>query len=234
MKFDPRRLITWLVPPVAIVGLQILISTLNAAGQLPNPIAIHWGVTLRPDRLVSIEEFALTGLIIQFALWVPSLMADLWPKSKLRIKNILTVVFGIVFWLITAIILISIFIQIGASDASTIDFPWLVFAVILISVALVIAFFLSMPEVVVGDSVQVKLRGLNIMSFDPDEIVSASVGAVTAREFFGWGLRLTTRKIGFVPSSGPAVKLELQDGTQVFIRSNGPARVVHLIQELIS
>jgi hypothetical protein len=108
------------------------------------------------------------------------------------------------------------------------------FAVILLSVPVLLAFLLSMPEVVVGKDVQVRLRGLTIMSFDPEEIVSASVGVVSAREFGGWGIRLTTRKIGFVPSKGPAVKLNLQDGTEVSIRSKDPKAIVASIEDLIS
>jgi hypothetical protein len=95
-------------------------------------------------------------------------------------------------------------------------------------------FLLSMPEVVVDENVQVRLRGFNIMSFSPEEIVSAYVGVVSARDFGGWGIRLTARKIGFVPSKGPAVKLNLQDGTEVSIRSKDPEAIVASIQDLIS
>jgi hypothetical protein len=91
-----------------------------------------------------------------------------------------------------------------------------------------------MPEVVVGEKVLIRLRGFTIMSFDPDEIVGASVEVVSAREFGGWGIRATTRKIGFVPSKGPAVKLNLQDGTEVSIRSKSPESIVGSIEELIS
>jgi hypothetical protein len=91
-----------------------------------------------------------------------------------------------------------------------------------------------MPEVVVGKNVQIRLRGLTVMSFEPEEIVSASVGVVSAREFGGWGIRATTRKIGFVPSKGPAVKLNLQDGTEVSVRSKTPEAIVSSIEDLIS
>jgi hypothetical protein len=143
-------------------------------------------------------------------------------------------VFGIVFWLVTVILCVSLFIQVRATDAAAVDFPWPVFVVILLAVPVLLGFLLSMPEVVVGKDVQIRLRGLNIMSFAPEEIVSASVGVVSAREFGGWGIRLTTRKIGFVPSKGPAVKLQLQDGTEVSIRSKDPKAIVASIEDLIS
>ena len=234
MKLGLTRLNTWLVPPLAIAGLQVLISWLDAAGQLPNPVAIHWGITMQPDGFVSVSEFALTVLILQLVLWLPLLAADIWPRSKIRIRNLVVLVFGIVFWLVTAILCVSLFIQIGAADAAAVDFPWPVFAVILLSVSVLLSFLLSMPEVVVGENVQIRLRGLTIMSFDPEEIVSASVGVVSAREFGGWGIRLTTRKIGFVPSKGPAVKIYLQDGTEVSIRSKDPKAIVASIEDLIS
>jgi hypothetical protein len=234
MKLGLRRLNTWVVPPFAIAGLQVLISWIDAAGQLPNPMAIHWGITMQPDGFVSVSEFALTALFLHLVLWVPSLLADVWPKSKIRIRNLVLVVFGIVFWIVTAILCVSLFIQIGATDAAAVDFPWPVFAVILLSVPVLLSFLLSMPEVVVGKDVQIHLRGFKLMSFDPGEIVSASVGVVSAREFGGWGIRLTTRKIGFVPSKGPAVKLNLQDGTEVSIRSKDPKAIVGSIEDLIS
>ena len=234
MKLVLRRLNIWLVPPLAAAGLQALIHSLDFAGQLPNPMAIHWGVTMQPDGFVSVSDFALTVLILQLAIWLPSLAADIWPTSKIRIRNLVILVFGIVFWLVTAILCVSLFIQVGATDATAVDFPWPVFAVLLLSILFLFGFLLSMPEVVVGENVQIRLRGLTIMSFDPEEIVSASVGVVSAREFGGWGIRLTSRKIGFVPSKGPAVKLYLQDGTEVSIRSKDPKAIVASIEDLIS
>jgi hypothetical protein len=234
MKLGLKRLNTWLVPPLAIAGLQVLIYSLHFAGQLPNPMAIHWGITMQPDGFASVSDFALTVLIAQLALWLPSIAADIWPKSKIRIRNLVILVFGIVFWLVTAILCVSLFIQVGATDAAAVDFPWPVFVVIVLAVPVLLGFLLSMPEVVVGKDVQVRLRGLTIMSFDPEEIVSASVGVVSAREFGGWGIRLTTRKIGFVPSKGPAVKIYLQDGTKVSIRSKDPKAIVASIEDLIS
>ena len=234
MKLVLRRLNIWLVPPLAVAGLQALIYSWDFAGQLPNPMAIHWGITMQPDGFVSVSDFALTVLILQLAIWLPSLAADIWPKSKIRIRNLVILVFGIVFWLLTAILCVSLFIQVGATDAAAVDFPWPVFAVLLLSILFLLGFLLSMPEVLVGENVQIRLRGLTIMSFDPEEIVSASVGVVSAREFGGWGIRLTTRKIGFVPSKGPAVKLYLQDGTEVSIRSKEPKAIVASIEDLIS
>lgn len=234
MKLGLRRLNIWLVPPLAVAGLQGLIYSLGVASQLPNPMAIHWGITMQPDGFVSVSDFALTVLILQLAIWLPSLAADIWPKSKIRIRNLVILVFGIVFWLVTAILCVSLFIQVGATDAAAVDFPWPVFAVLLLSILFLLGFLLSMPEVLVGENVQIRLRGLTIMSFDPEEIVSASVGVVSAREFGGWGIRLTTRKIGFVPSKGPAVKIYLQDGTEVSIRSKDPKAIVASIEDLIS
>ncbi len=234
MKLVLRRLNVWLVPPLAVAGLQALIYSWDFAGQLPNPMAIHWGITMQPDGFVSVSDFALTVLILQLAICLPSIAAYIWPKSKIRIRNLVIVVFGIVFWLVTAILCVSLFIQVGATDAAVVDFPWPVFVVILLAVPVLLGFLLSMPEVLVGESVQIRLRGLTIMSFDPEEIVSASVGVVSAREFGGWGIRLTTRKIGFVPSKGPAVKIYLQDGTEVSIRSKDPKAIVASIEDLIS
>jgi hypothetical protein len=234
MNFGLKKLNTWLAPTLAIAGLQVLIYLLDSAGLLPNPMAIHWGITMQPDGFVSVSDFALTVLILQVALWTPSLAADIWPKTKIRIRNLVILVFGIVFWLVTAILCVSLFIQIGATDAAAVDFSWPVFAVLLFAVPVLIGFLLSMPELVIGKNVQVRLRGLTIMSFDPEEIVSASVGVVSAREFGGWGIRLTASKIGFVPSKGPAVKLQLQDGTEVSIRNKEPIAIVASIEDLIS
>ena len=104
MKLGLRRLNIWLVPPIAIAGLQVLIFWLDAAGQLPNPMAIHWGITMQPDGFVSVSEFALSVLILQLVLWLPLLLADVWPKSKTRIRNLVVLVLGIVFWLVTIIL----------------------------------------------------------------------------------------------------------------------------------
>jgi hypothetical protein len=234
MKLGLSRLSTWLVPPLAIAGLQVLIFWLDAAGQLPNPMAIHWGVTMQPDGFVSVSEFALTSLVIQLLIWIPSVAVAVLVKAKARIKKLLFLVIGIVFWLVTGLITLSLLIQVGVSDAANIRFPISVFAFLILFIAASLVYLLAMPEIVVGEQVVVKLRGFAVMSFTPDEIVSASVGTISAREFGGWGIRLTSRKIGFVPSRGPAVKLNLQDGTEVSIRSKDPIAVVELIEDLIS
>ena len=127
MKFGLKRLNTWLVPPIAIAGLQAFIYSLDFSGQLPDPMAIHWGITMQPDGFVSVRDFALTVLIAQLALWLPSIAADIWPKSKIRIRNLVILVFGIVFWLVTVILCVSLFIQVGATDAAAVYFPWPVF-----------------------------------------------------------------------------------------------------------
>jgi hypothetical protein len=234
MKSGLRKFNVWLVPAVAIAGLQVLVNSLDASGQLPNPMAIHWGITMQPDGFVSVGDFALSVLIVQLVLWLPLVVLDVWPKSKIRIRNLVILVLGIVFWLVTVILGVSLVVQIGATDAAAVDFPWPLFAALILSIPFLLIFLLSMPEVVVGKNVQIRLRGLTIMSFEPKEIVSAYVGVVSATEFGGWGLRATTRKIGFVPSKGPAVKLNLQDGTEVSLRSKTPEAIVSSIEELIS
>jgi hypothetical protein len=167
-------------------------------------------------------------------IWLPSVALSIWAKAKVRIKNLLLLVGGIVFWLLTGILTASLLIQVGAADATAISFPLPLFVFIIVSVPLLLVFLLAMPEIVVGESVEVKLRGFTVMSFPPEEIVGASVGSVSAREFGGWGIRLTRRKIGFIPSNGPAVKLNLQDGTEVSIRSKASEAIVRQIEELIS
>lgn len=234
MKLEISRPNVWLFQPVAIAIVQFLIYQLDSASALPTPMAIHWGITMQPDGFVSVSEFALTCLIIQLLIWLPSVAVSIWAKAKVRIKNLVLLVGGIVFWLLTGILTASLLIQVGAADATAISFPLPLFVFIIVSVPLLLLFLLAMPEIVVGDSVEVKLRGFTVMSFHPSEIVGASVGSVSAREFGGWGIRLTRRKIGFIPSNGPAVKLNLQDGTEVSIRSKASEAIVRQIEELIS
>jgi hypothetical protein len=234
MKLDISRLHVWIFQPAAIAIFQILIFQLASAESLPDPIAIHWGITMQPDGFVSISEFALTALIVQLLIWAPSVALSVWANAKVRIKKLLLLVVGIIFWMITGIITTSALIQVGASDTAAINFPLPVFAFLMLSVPVLPIFLLAMPEIVVGERVDVRLRGFSVMSFPPEEIVSAAVGTVSAREFGGWGVRLTTRKIGFVPSKGPAVKIYLQDGTEVSIRNKDPQAIVRQIEDLVS
>jgi hypothetical protein len=234
MKLDTSRVHVWFFQPAAIAILQILVFQLASAGSLPDPIAIHWGITMQPDGFVSISDFALTALVIQLLIWIPSVAVSIRAKAKYRIKKLLLLVIGIVFWLITGIVTLSVLIQVGATDAAEINFPLPVFAFLILAIPASLVYLLAMPEIVVGENVEVKLRGLTVMGFTPAEIVSATVGVVSAREFGGWGVRLTTRKIGFVPSGGPAVKLNLQDGTEVSIRNKDPEAIVRQIEDLVS
>jgi hypothetical protein len=234
MKLDTSRLHVWALQPAAIASLQISIFQLASAGLLPVSIAIHWGITMQPDRFVSINEFALTALVIQLLFWIPSVSISVFAKTKVRIKKLLLLILGVVFWQISVIITTSALIQVGSSDGAPISFPLPLFIFFIICVPLLLFYLLAMPEVVVADQVEVKLRGITVMAFQPGEIVSAAVGTISAKEFGGWGIRLTTRKIGFVSSKGPAVRLNLDDGTEVSIRSQDPQSIVRQIKNLIS
>ena len=92
MKLDISRLNVWFFQPAAIAILQALVFQLASAGFLPDPIAIHWGITMQPDRLVSVNEFALTVLVIQLFIWIPSVALSVWTKAKVRIKKLLLLV----------------------------------------------------------------------------------------------------------------------------------------------
>jgi hypothetical protein len=234
MKLDNSRLNVWFIQPLAIALLQLLVFQLASAGSLPDPIAIHWGILMQPDGFVSISEFALTSLVIQMLFWLPSVVVSVLAKAKVRIKKLLLLVIGLTFWLITGIVTLSVLIQVGATDATDVSFPLPVFALLILAIPASLFYLLAMPQVVVGEQVDIKLRGFTVMSFTPVEIVSASVGVISAREYGGWGIRLTTRKIGFIPSNGPAVKLNLQDGTEISIRAKDPQAIVRQIEELIS
>jgi len=166
--------------------------------------------------------------------WLPSVVVSVLAKAKVRIKKLLLLVIGLTFWLITGIVTLSVLIQVGATDATDVSFPLPVFAFLILAIPASLFYLLAMPQVVVGEQVDIKLRGFTVMSFTPVEIVSASVGVISAREYGGWGIRLTTRKIGFIPSNGPAVKLNLQDGTEISIRAKDPQAIVRQIEELIS
>ena len=225
----PSQLALAVAPVLVSVGFLLWVFSLAQAGRLPDPIATHWNANGEADGFSSLGVhlgWAVLALVIPTAIWV---VVVLYPKVPLTIRVVILVISGFLFALMLAIQVTAIAIQIDVRDSAgtNFDFPFLI---VLLPVAALLVLFLSMPVIDIDKKVRVLLRGLPLFSCDYSEIASIKVSDATWRSFGGLGLRISGKKVAFLPNSGPVVEITTKAGEIILVRSDSAQQQVDQIR----
>lgn len=225
----PSQLVLGLSPVVLSLGFLLWVLSLASAGRLPDPIATHWGVGGQADGFSSLGvhlTWAVIALAVPTAIW---LAVVLYPKVPNTIRIVLLLISGAMFLLMLAIQISAVAIQIDVWDAreSEFEFPFLV---VLIPIALLLVFFLTMPVIEIDTRLRILVRGLPLYSCDYSEIAEVRVGEASWRKFGGLGLRVSGKRVAFLPSSGPVVEIETKAGEVILVRTDSAQQQVDQIR----
>lgn len=199
-------------------------QALVTSGQLPDPIAIHWGFGGNPDGFSDATSYGVGITIVYFVLL--ALLAYFAFGVRRRLLSPLlfgTVAFLFVF--LYAIFSITIVIQIGRAPTEAVLEPWLLFGLLALPLGLA-GLALGNPNVTFGDKLQIRVRGLSVLQLDYSELVSAREISMRARDFGGLGIRYGNKTLAFIPKPGPGVLIETNFGESVAIRSNQPENLI--------
>lgn len=222
MKNARRLFVVALAAIFSHVGF--LLSAKNL-GWLTEPIPVHWGANLQPDRFVSLEQHLIELAFIQiFAL----LFLAIGAFSKRRLLAGLMTITGIgVFLLLQFIVWATTLIQLSDSQQG---FPFNLFLSLLALPLLLVLLVLQVPSVTVGERLVVKVSGLPLLSVEYSDIAKLSVTDLRARDYGGLGIRYSRGKLAFIPRNGRGLELKLRDGESVVIYSTQP----EILQSVIS
>ena len=215
------RLPSWIgssLIAVSFLAFAAWFLALANTNLLPDPIAIHWGLSLKADGFTSLVgyqafTFGFLGILAAGALGVRILL-----KEYPILSRIIGFVFAGVYWLLLLIISSATFIQISRADARSSVFPIEIVIAILLVIPFSIWVFLDFPKISVGEKLAVSLRGIKVLEIEFSDIESVRLDEIFPKQYGGIGLRVWGKKIAFIPSKGEALILKLKSGEEVAIR----------------
>ena len=208
-----------LVPVAAFAWFYWWANSLAADGLLPDPVATHWGPSGQADGFAPLSELLIwagAAFLIPGVIWA---VVILYPKIPSTVRIVLMLVTGVLFATMAGIQIAAIDSQIGLTDAreSSLSFPFLV---VLAPVAVLLILFLAKPRIDIGDALTVYLRGIPMFRVDYREIERVRKTEASWKSFGGLGLRVSGKKVAFLPSSGEVIELVTTKGETVLVRTD--------------
>ena len=218
-----------------LASVVFILLALVIRDRLPDPLAIHFGISGQADGYLSFWPSVITNAaLIATPAFVGVFFARKGYPKRLR---------GIFFWLplsLTGLFfaissyLLLIQIDLEVAEVARIDANFLL--LVLLPVIFLVLLLLRMPIIEVGDTyLDIKSLGISMVKISLDQIASVSITNVRARDFGGWGLRVNLLgEIAFLPSSGAAIAIEKRSGEKILIRTDSPEQMKTMIEGRLS
>ena len=204
------------------------VSFLIASGALPDPVAIHWGITGQADGFISRDSYLIVvapAILIPLALQI--LFHWLQRKSPL-IRKFMTAVFSIIYWMLFVIMFFATASQAGSLDSAQSSFPISMIVFLLVLIPMSLWFSLAFPSIEIGNDLVVRLRGVKVLSIPMKDVQAVETALMNSWNFGGLGIRVSGRTIAFIPSKGEGVVFSLHTGEKIAIRSKQASEVSKL------
>jgi hypothetical protein len=217
----------FLIPASAALFLGWVLF-LIASGALPEPVAIHWGITGQADGFISRDSYLVVvapAILIPIALQV--LFYWLQRKSPL-IRKFMAGVFSIIYWMLFVIMFSATTTQVGSLDSSQSSFPASMIVLLLVLIPLSLWFSLAFPSIEIGKELVVRLRGVKVLSVPMKDVETVETASMNSWNFGGLGIRVSGRTLAFIPSKGEGVVFSLHTGEKIAVRSKQASEVSRL------
>ena len=217
----------FLIPASAALFLG-WVYFLIASGALPDPVAIHWGISGQADGFIPRDSYMLVvapAILIPLALQI--LFHWLQRKSPL-IRKFMTAVFSIIYWMLFVIMFSATASQAGSLDSAQSSFPISMIVFLLVLIPMSLWFSLAFPSIEIGDDLVVRLRGIKVVSIPMKDVQAIETALMNSWNFRGLGIRVSGRTIAFIPSKGEGVVFSLHTGEKIAIRSKQASEVSKL------
>jgi hypothetical protein len=228
MQLSFSRLIRVFLIPASAALFIGWVSFLIASGALPDPVAIHWGITGQADGFISRDSYLLVvapAILIPLALQV--LFHWLQRKSPL-IRKFMTAVFSIIYWMIFVIMASATATQVGSLDSAQSSFPVSMIVFLLVLIPLSLWFSLAFPSIEIGNELVVRLRGITVLRVPTKDVKTVETASMNAWNFGGLGIRVSGKTLAFIPSKGEGVVFSLHTGEKIAVRSKQVSEVLKL------
>ena len=217
----------FLIPASAALFLG-WVSFLIASGALPDPVAIHWGITGQADGFISRDSYLIVvapAILIPLALQI--LFHWLQRKSPL-IRKFMTAVFSIIYWMLFVIMFSATASQAGSLDSAQSSFPISMIVFLLVLIPMSLWFSLAFPSIEIGNDLVVRLRGIKVLSIPMKDVQAVETASMNSWNFGGLGIRVSGRTLAFIPSKGEGVVFSLHTGEKIAVRSKQASEVSKL------
>jgi hypothetical protein len=225
MPFSFSRTNRLFLTPVSALLFLGWVYFLIASAALPDPVAIHWGITGQADGFISRDSYLL---VVAPAIVVPLALQVLFyaiQKNAPLIRKFIGAVLSIIYWMLFAIMFSATAIQVGSADATQEGFPVFLLAFLLILIPFSLWFSLAFPEMEVGNELVIRLRGFKVLSISMKEIKAVETAPMSPWNFGGLGIRASGKTLAFIPSKGEGVVFTLNSGEKIAVRSNQASAV---------
>ncbi len=227
MRFS--RAVVLIVYPIATLAFIFTTFYLGTQGLVPDPVAVHWGVTGQADGFMSLASYLWIIGIGFGLLWAGQLALELVPMRARLLRPLLKGFSGYLYGFILVLLVLTTMLQVGG-DASQPANVGLWILLIFIPIGVLIWLVLGKPSVALEDSLDIRLRGVRVISIPEKDVVGVSLGDLKGREFGGWGLRYASRTLAFIPDSGPAVFFDLSWGERIAVRMDDAAEMAKTLK----
>ena len=225
MPFSFSRVNRFFLTPVSALLFLGWVYLLIASAALPDPVAIHWGITGQADGFISRDSYML---VVAPAILIPWLLQTLFYLLQKRlplIREFVGAVLSIIYWMLFVIMLSATATQIGTSSAAQSNFPVSLLAFLLILIPFSLWFSLAFPSIELGNELVVRLRGIQVLSVPMKDVQAVETASMSSWNFGGLGIRVSGKTLAFIPSKGEGVVFSLQSGEKIAVRSKQASEV---------
>jgi len=222
-----RALRVFLIPASAALFLS-WVWFLIGSGGLPDPVAIHWGLSGQADGFLARDSYLL---VVAPAILIPLMLQVLFyvlQKNVPLIRRFVAVVLSVVYWMLLLIMFFATISQVGLLDAGQSTFPVLLLAVLLILIPVSLWFSLAFPSIEIGTELVVRLRGIKVLSVPMRDVLGVETVSMSSWNFGGLGIRVSGKTLAFIPSKGEGVVFSLNTGEKIAVRSKQASEMLTL------
>ena len=215
----------FLIPASAALFLGWL-WFLTSSGSLPDPVAIHWGLSGQADGFLARDSYML---VVAPTILIPVVLQVLFyvlQRNLPLIQKFVAVVLSVIYWMLFVIMFFATISQVGLLDAAQSNFPVLLIAVLLILIPISLWFSLAFPSMEIGTELTVRLRGIKVLSVPMKEVLGVETTSMSSWNFGGLGIRVSGKTLAFIPSKGEGVVFSLKTGEKIAVRSKQASEVL--------
>ena len=201
---------------------------LISSAALPDPVAIHWGLSGQADGFVALDSYLLVVAPAILIPWVLQVLFYVLQKNVPLIRKFITAVLSFIYWMLFVIMFSATASQVGLVDSALSTFPVSLMAFLLILIPISLWFSLAFPSIELGNELVVRLRGIKVLSIPMKDVIAVETASMSAWNFGGLGIRVSGKTLAFIPSKGEGVVFSLKTGEKIAVRSKQASEVLIL------
>ena len=220
--------------PGSIVVFLVWVNLLIATGALPDPIAIHWGITGQADGFVDRDSYLQ---VVAPALIIPWLLQVVFFTTKRRsplIRDFITGILSIIYWMLFLILFFATTTQLSQASADQSTYPVGILGALIILIPIALWFTLAFPSLEMGGELIVRLRGVKVLIVPMIDVVKVEKSKLSPWNMGGLGIRASGNTLAFMPSKGDGIVFTLRSGEKIAVRSHNTSLDVTRAKEIIA